>query len=250
MRIGIVGMGTIGQAIYEKWRGQGIVLTGRGAKRIVHDGLVVAGNKELVAAADLIVIAVKPQDWQLLAAELGSLHGKLLVSVMAGVTLDQLERTGAKAVRVMPNIAITTSDGACAAIFGKGWSAEDRSAAASLFEQLGTLMIVDDEKCIDVFIGISGSGIAYLLATARPLITSGDEHSFPDARRLVAATLRGAAALLEQDLAVDELLTRIASKGGTTEEGLRVLEEHGVENALRVVVDATIKKAQAMRGSS
>jgi len=245
MKIGCIGTGTIGSALYSKWRTEEILVTERGAKDI--EGTVVAGTKELVDAADLVVIAVKPQQWPAVRATIGDLHGKRLLSVMAGVTLEQLEQTGAKAVRVMPNIAITTDQGACAYSFGLGWSGEEKRRVLPLIERLG-LSVELEERQIDTFIGISGSGIAYLLDVLRIFADVAQERgmSAGEARAILGATARGAAALLDDGGDFETLIRRVASKGGSTEQGLAALKELGVEEIYRRVLERTMKRSEEM----
>ncbi len=249
MRIGVIGMGTIGQALCRRWSGEGPVLTERGAKGVAHDGSVVKGNKELVGAADLIVVAVKPQHWAALKGELGDLAGKRLLSVMAGVPLAALEATGAKAARLMPNLALAQGEGLNVIMSGTGWTPSERRELLRLLAKLGKTIEVQDEGLLDVATGLSGSGIAYLLAVLQAFAAEGERRGLApeEARKAMAQVARGAAALLDSGAGFDRLIAKVASRGGTTEQGLAALRDAGLARIVGDVMERTIRKAEAMR---
>ncbi|RME32087.1 pyrroline-5-carboxylate reductase [Candidatus Woesearchaeota archaeon] len=205
---------------------------------------VAKDNTELVARSHCIILAIKPQAWPPVKQELKA-EGKLLISIMAGVPIASLMKTGAKVCRVMPNLALERGEGLIAHCFSTGWTQDEIAYVLKLFMKLGRPLEVD-EAALDTITGLSGSGIAYLLAVMRALAEEGEKRglSAEQTRTILAQTARGAGALLEHnDFSIIE---KIASKGGTTEQGLAALKAHGIDAAFRDVMQRTIEKCAAL----
>ncbi|KXU34022.1 pyrroline-5-carboxylate reductase [Cephaloticoccus capnophilus] len=201
----------------------------------------------LLAGADLLVVAFKPQHLATRdAALVEASSGKLIVSVMVGKTLAQLQSAFPHArawVRAMPNTPGKIGAGVT------GWCAHttladaDRALVDSLLSPLGLALEVTEAQINDIA-AISGSGPAYFFEFAAALSAAAQQIGFePEvAKRLVTQTLLGSAQLLAQSGAAPETLrNQVTSPNGTTLAGLRKMEEA----RLRETVLATVRAAQA-----
>ena len=207
-------------------------------------------NLESVGAADLVVLAVKPQD---LGQVMGQLKGRLeprqaALSIVAGARMDTL--TGGlehpSVVRVMPN---TPAQIGCGMSLWTCSSAVDGSLRAltkSVLGSIGEEIYVSDEKYMDMATALSASGPAYVFTFIEAMIDAGVYVGLPRdmARTLVLQTVYGSTKLvMETGEHPAQLRDMVVSPGGTTAEALRVLEQQGVPAAVISAVDAAYKKS-------
>lgn len=161
----------------------------------------VSETKDLVTAADVIVLAVKPADVAgVLRSCAGVLAGKLVVSIAAGLGLGRLEEwsgAGVRVVRVMPNTPVMVGAGAAAFSMGVGATAEDGEWVRQLFSATG-LCVQVPERLMDAVTGLSGSGPAYGYVLIEALADGGVLMGLPreTALKLAAQTLMGAARMV------------------------------------------------------
>jgi pyrroline-5-carboxylate reductase len=211
-------------------------------------------NAEVVAASDLVVVAVKPDQVVGLLSELSAVWEvprHLVVSIAAGVTLARMEAAGPaglRIIRVMPNTPALV--GASASAFAVGTSAT-RADAGQVQGVLGSvgLALEVKEKLLDAVTGVSGSGPAYGFLMIEALADGGVAAGLPRdvAQRLAAQTLLGAAKMvLETGQHPGALKDAVCSPGGTTIEAIHMLEKGGVRAALIGAVRAAADKARAM----
>jgi pyrroline-5-carboxylate reductase len=213
------------------------------------------GGAEVLAAAPLVFLAVKPQQMPQVLRELWGRVGPehLLVSVAAGVTLRQLcEGLGTgRVIRVMPNTPTLVGSGASAYALGPAASPEDAQRVEQLLSAVG-LAIRVEEHLLDAVTGLSGSGPAFVYLMIEALSDGGVRAGLPRevATALAAQTVRGAAEMVLQTGEHPGVLKdRVASPAGTTIAGLHVLEERGVRGALMAaVLAATQRAAELGRG--
>ena len=198
-----------------------------------------------VPAAAGALVAVKPHDVDgAVRAAVGAGATRLL-SIAAGVTLDQLERAagaGPAVVRAMPNTPAMVRAGASAIAPGTDATDADLDWAEAILGSVGTVVRVP-EHLLDAVTGLAGSGPAYLMLVAEALIEAGVLVGLPraTARALTTQLLVGSGRLLAETGELPEVLrANVTSPGGTTAAGLRALERHGVRAAvLDAVADAT-----------
>ena len=211
-------------------------------------------NSEVVAASDVVVIAVKPDQVVGLLGELSAdwnTGRHLVVSIAAGVTLARMEAAGPaglRVIRVMPNTPALV--GASASAFAVGSSAT-RADAQTVQQFLGSVGIALEvkEKLLDAVTGVSGSGPAYGFLMIEALADGGVAAGLPRdiAQRLAAQTLLGAAKMvLETGQHPGALKDAVCSPGGTTIEAIHALEKGGVRAALIGAVRVAADKAKAM----
>jgi len=206
-------------------------------------------NKAVVAASDVVFLAVKPQQMLAVYDELsGTAAGKLVVSIAAGVTLAALSSgLGPKAryIRVMPNTPALVGHGASGYALGAGATAEDAALVERLLGSVGRAYKLD-EKLIDAVTGLSGSGPAFVYVIIEALSDGGVRMGLPRdvATGLAAQTVLGAAAMvLETGLHPGVLKDQVTSPGGTTIAGLQALENGAVRGDLIAAVEAATRRA-------
>lgn len=210
----------------------------------------VADNLEAASGADLIVLAVKPQDLGPVLSQLkGNLNtGQAALSIVAGARMSTLSQgLGHDAVvRVMPNTPAQVGSGMTLWACSAGVSDGQRAMTKSVLSSVGEEIYVSDEKYMDMATALSASGPAYVFLFIEALIDAGVYVGMPRdmARTLALQTVFGSAKLvMETGRHPAELKDMVVSPGGTTAEALRVLEEQGVPAAIVAAVDAAFKKS-------
>lgn len=203
-----------------------------------------------VAGRDLVILAVKPQGVGPVLAELGALLSldQVVVSLMAGVRTGAIEAALGGAfhvVRTMPQTLVRIGAAATAVCAGAYADDEDLALVCSLFDAVGTTVRVTESQ-IDAVTGLSGSGPAYVYTIIEAMADGGVGVGLSRdvALRLAAQTVAGAARMvLESGQHPAALRDQVTSPAGTTIEGLRVLEEKGLRDALISAVRAAAARA-------
>lgn len=214
---------------------------------------IAANNHEVAERASIVIIAVKPAIVPSVLQEIAPaiINEQIIVSIAAGVSVVQLEKhlpDRARVVRVMPNVACQV--GAMAAAFCRGHaaSAEDAARVKALLDAVGRCYEVP-EDLMDAVTGLSGSGPAYIFTVIEALTDGGVKMGLPRevALGLAAQTVVGAAQMvLQLGRHPAELRDAVTSPGGTTIEGLHVLERSGIRQAFISAVEAAALKAKAL----
>lgn len=218
----------------------------------VHTG---ADNIAAVTAADVVVLAVKPQILKAVAEQLAAAVQEtrpLVVSVAAGVRSDDIERWlgGQMAVvRAMPNTPALVQSGATALYANPQVSAAQRDLAESILRAAGLTLWVTDEAAMDAVTALSGSGPAYFFRIMEAMENAATDLGLPaeTAHLLTLQTALGAAKMaLESSEPVSVLRERVTSPGGTTEQGLRVLTEHHIDELMAQVLKAAHDRSREL----
>jgi pyrroline-5-carboxylate reductase len=260
-RIGFLGAGKMATALARGWLAAGLARPDRvlaadplpHARQAFHTEAGVratADNQEVVAASDVLVLAVKPQTMAALLQEIrpGVSHGKLVVSVAAGIALRQLaEGLGAdrRLIRVMPNTPCLVGASASAYSPGEKATAEDVALVDRLLNSVGRAFRLP-ESLLDAVTGLSGSGPAFVAVVIEALSDGGVRVGLPRdvATVLAAQTVLGSAKLLlATGMHPGQLKDMVASPGGTTIAGLHALERGGIRTALMDAVEAATRRA-------
>ena len=206
-----------------------------------------------VAAADVIILAVKPQ---ILGQVIGAIRDsvsprQLIISILAGVESTRIRDSLGKnnpVIRVMPNIAATV-DAAASAVAGCDPAAEEHyQVAETLFGAVGIVVRVE-EKLLDAVTGLSGSGPAYVYTVIEALCDGGVHMGLPRdvAMKLAAQTVLGAARQVQESGDHPAVLRdRVTTPGGTTAAALRELEDRGLRAALMSAVAAATARSREL----
>jgi pyrroline-5-carboxylate reductase len=209
-----------------------------------------AENRLAIAEAEVIVLAVKPQVMPAIHAELRDIlqrNRPLLISIAAGVRLDQLERwfgSNLPIVRCMPNTPALIGAGATGLCANARVSPAQKAQAQHMLDAVGITRWVADESLIDTVTALSGSGPAYFFALVEALEAAAVAQGLPrdTARALATQTCLGAGRMLVEggeDPAV--LRQRVTSPNGTTQAALESFAADGLQ---RIVADAVAAATQ------
>jgi pyrroline-5-carboxylate reductase len=213
-------------------------------------------NAEVVGAADVIILAVKPQIVAPVLREIASAVSRrhLLISLAAGVPTAAMRSAlgaGTRLIRVMPNTPALVLEGATAVARAEGLEPGDLDVAREIFGAVGQVVIVD-EPLLDAVTGLSGSGPAYVALVIESLADGGVNMGLdrPTAMTLATQTVLGAARLLrETGLHPGALKDMVSSPGGTTIAGIAALEAAGARTAFITAVErATVRARELGRG--
>jgi pyrroline-5-carboxylate reductase len=209
-------------------------------------------NRQAVAWADAVVLAVKPQVFSQVLAEIGGdLSRALVISIAAGITIRSItnQATGAqRVIRAMPNMPALVREGITALAWTGAITDQDKDIARAIFEAVGRVLPIE-ERLMDAVTGLSGSGPAYVFQAIEALADGGVKMGLPRqiAEVLAAQTVLGAAKMvLESGDHPAKLKDRVASPGGTTIAGLHCLEEGRFRATLMGAVEAATKRSQEL----
>ena len=256
-KIGIIGGGNMGTAILA---GIGRKFTLRvceqDAKRAGslkrRFGVKVADLTTVAAESRIIILAVKPQNFdEVLAALRGRIRqDQLIISIAAGITCRYIEQRLGKVrvVRTMPNLPAQVGEAMTGICRGKSATTADIKTAQQIFSCIGKTVVVD-EHLMDAITAVSGSGPGYIFYFAECLEKAARSLGLNPmmARELVTQTLKGSARLLEQSgEGADVLRGRVTSKGGTTQAALAVLEKNKTEKIVGQALAAAKKRAKEL----
>jgi len=202
---------------------------------------------DVVKVADVVILAVKPQDLPDVLAEIRTLPvlKKLFISIAAGVTTVSIEKRlgGARVVRVMPNLPAMAGEGMSGLCRGKKATPKDVAVAKRFFDAIGSAVIVPERIMVCVT-AVSGSGPAYVFLFAECWMKAARKLGFSDkeARALVYQTLTGSVHLLKRSGDAAEVLRqKVTSKGGTTQAATDVFLKKNISG----MFDAALKAARA-----
>ena len=263
-RIALLGVGKLGEALLS-----GLLRAGRAPGDIVVSvrrpdrgreladsyGVAVVPNAEAAARADVLLLAVKPQD---MAARLAELAGtvpadRLVVSLAAGTTTATLEAAlepGTPVVRVMSNTPVLVDEAMSAISAGSHASEQHLALTEELLRPVGQTIRVPESQQ-DAVTALSGSGPAYFFYLVEAMTDAGILLGLPRqvAHDLIVQTALGAALMLrdsgEHPVRLREAVT---SPAGTTINAIRVMEDHGVRAAMLAALEAARDRSRELAG--
>jgi pyrroline-5-carboxylate reductase len=257
--IWLIGAGNMGGAMLRGWIARGV-----DPRSITVIDPYAANIPELVTRQaeipdggqpDILVLAIKPQQLAAVAEAYAAKAAppRLLLSVLAGVETTSLGRAfnATHIVRAMPNLPAAIGQGATV-LFTSSHAAAIKPEASGFMAPLGMIDWIDDEQLFDVVTALSGSGPGYVFRFIEAMAEAGAGLGLsPElAARLAIATVRGAALLAEEsDATPAELADRVASPGGTTREGLNVLDrDDALKNLIAQTLAAAKKRSEELAG--
>jgi pyrroline-5-carboxylate reductase len=264
--LSLIGAGNMGEALLKGLLDRGVLdaaritaaekYPARAAEMSGRYGIRVSASiAEAAGPANVVILAVKPQDVESALAELRPVAaGKIVVSICAGVALSKLEALlpdPTPVVRVMPNAPALAGCGASVYCANRHVDAEARARVEALLGAVGDVHRVEKESLLDAVTGLSGSGPAYAYLFLEALADGGVLMGLPRdlSRALAAQTLLGAAHMAKEGgHHTAELKDRVASPGGTTIAGLRELERGGFRGLVIEAVRAATLRSKELGG--
>lgn len=264
MKIGFIGLGNMARAMIGGMLEQGIVTAGeicgsaktqktRDAVQALFGIDVKASNAVVAAEARTLVLAVKPQFLEEVIAEIRDVlqPDTLVISIAAGKTLTWLEQAfgrRVKLVRCMPNTPALVGEGCTGVCASDAVSEEEMKYSLRLMESFGKAILVE-ERLMDAVGAVSGSSPAYVFLFIEAMADAGVAAGMPRAQayEFAAQAVYGSAKLvLETGKHPGELKDMVCSPGGTTIEGLRVLEEAGLRGTVMNALLAAVEKSRKL----
>lgn len=255
MRIVVVGGGVMGSTLLAGFARHGytdcavIEKLPERAEQLRAEGFAVVDD---VADAQVIVLAVKPQDMLATVESLNVPSDAVVISVAAGITTAVLEERlpGIAVIRTIPNTPAQVGLGATAISAGKHATSEQMSLARELLGTVGLVVEVPESQQ-DAVTAVSGSGPAYVFYLAEGMLAGAiAEGLAPDlADALVRQTLLGAATLLSSsDVDAAELRRRVSSPNGTTVAAIGALDDAGTKAAMSSAIAAAAARSRELSG--
>lgn len=270
IKLGIIGGGVMGEAILSRliaqqvYRPDQLLVSDPQAQR--REDLsqrygvnVTSDNGAAAEAEDVLLLAIKPQVFKVVASELvsnddnhspASENLPVVISILAGVSLRKLEAVfeHQPVIRAMPNTPATVGAGITAIAPGKTVTANHLEMAKTLLGAVGEVVEVS-ESLMDAVTGLSGSGPAYVAVMIEALADGGVAAGLPRAiaSKLALSTVWGTAQLLQdKQIHPAQLKDQVTSPGGTTIAGIAELERSGFRSALIEAVQAAYRRSQQL----
>ncbi len=271
LKIGIIGFGNMGKAIAFGGRAlfEVSVFDKDKEKLAACFSLKVQTQvADLINNSDCIILAVKPQDIAGVLKEIkASFKEQLIISIAAGITVKSITRQlgiEARIIRIMPNMPAQVGQGVSFLYKAESATVKDMDLAWQLFSCVGLVLAVDDEKKINAATAVSGSGPAFFCDYIKESANAGlRRNEFiqmlthaavglgfdqQEAKVISEKTVDGTISMLKKmNLTCEELIKKVASKGGTTEAGLKVLQNNGT---LEDAVKAALARAEELEKGS
>jgi pyrroline-5-carboxylate reductase len=249
----MIGCGNMGGAMLRRWLAAGLdpalvtVVTRSG--RGVPAGVTAVSTIPADQQPTTLVLAVKPQQLDIVAPSLAGVRPSLLISILAGVEVAALARRieASAIVRAMPNLPVAIGQGVTT-LYADGVDGAVRETVEGLAAALGHVEWIADEPMFDAVTALAGCGPGFVFRFVDALAVAGAALGLPEeqARRLALATLAGSGAMaMAADVPPATLADRVASPGGSTREGLNVLDADQALN--RLLTDTLAASARRNR---
>lgn len=267
MKIAIIGCGNMGLTYarsflqYHKANKNNLILVEKNEdsfnKLKASDiAKVTLGVNEEVLNADVIILAIKPQD---LNSVVPVLAGKintntLLISILAGIKINRLKAALSHkfVVRAMPNMPAQFGMGITAYIPSEEVNIHQISTVENLLSTTGRTFMIDDENLMDGVTAISGSGPAYFYYIVLTMIQAAKKMGFDEslASLLVLQTMHGAYHVINNsDTDLETLINKVSSKGGTTEAAFKVLQEKQFAEIFTNAIERAEQRSKELSGN-
>ena len=265
MKIAVLGAGNMGLSFsksflkYELIKPENLHLVTRKKEKVNKISKNFPGSKVSVFSdlktieADLVIIAVKPQDFQFVAENISFQfkENQMVLSIMAGIKIEKIQKflNHKKVVRAMPNSPTLLGMGITGYTSAEGISFPDLMQIERFLNSTGRSVYLEDENLLDGVTALSGSGPAYFYYIVDAMIKAGTEMGIEEnlAKLFVKQTMLGAYHLINNsEKSLEELIEDVASKGGTTEAALKVFDENELKETLRKGILAAEKRSKEL----
>ena len=213
--------------------------------------------RTLCEASDCIVLAVKPQNFPEVLAELAPcVKGRkiLFISIAAGITTETVSNAlgGVGVVRALPNTPMLIGKGVTAICSNSAVSEEDMSFARAIFTTAGDVVSIDESQ-MNPIISVTSSSPAYVFKFIKAVCDGARAQGLDDEsiKQSVCSMVAGAAMMLAQsDRSPEELVSMVCSKGGTTERAVSELDRYSFEEAIVSAMKKCTERADELSGIS
>ncbi len=208
---------------------------------------------EAVKKADYVLISVKPQNYTEVLEEISQVEGceeKIYISIGAGITSESVSQSlnNACIIRVLPTVPMLIGKGVSVICRCEKASTEDFSFVCSIFESAGSVLLIDESE-MNRIIGVTSSSPAYVFKFINAIYQGALAQGLSDRELLnaVCDTVIGSALMLKQSTDTpEELISKVASKGGTTEQALYKLDENNFDEIIKEAMVACTKRADEL----
>lgn len=230
MKIGIIGFGNMGSAIHasliKKFPAKDIYICDKTSKKT---------PQELFDSSDVVILAVKPQDFESLAKTINSKKQPLVLSIMAGTTISKIQKLlkSKRVVRAMPNIGAKVGSSVT------GWfskvSSSDKKIAREILSSFGMEFEVKKEEMLNTVTSLSGCGPGYFAYFGEIIAETAIKFGIGEleAQNLTKQTLIGTSKLIESsNINLTDLKNSVASKGGSTQAALKYFAENNLDKII------------------
>lgn len=262
-KIGIIGMGNMGEAILKALLKNGTQKTSilcAEAKSARADCIAktyqvkcYADPKEIVKKAEYLVLAVKPQDSKSVLQSIATqfTDKKVLISIMAGITTSNilsLVGKAVKVVRIMPNICVKVGEGAMGLTSNKIVMPEEVEEVKTMFSSMGKTVEVGEEL-MDAVTALGGSGPAFVLLFLEAMIDAGVKLGMPRDKSTTVSSqvIKGTIKMLEAESLHPTIMREmITSPGGTTIAGLATMEQGAFKGTIIRAIEDACKRSKEL----
>ncbi len=258
-KLGVIGAGFMSKAIIEGVLKSGFInpsdilvsdISEIALSGLSEKGIKISLSNDFVCEnSEFVLLAIKPQTFNSL--NLNAIEVEKVISIMAGVNKNTIKQTfiNAKVVRCMPNTPISLGYGAVGIDCSDFDNPEDVSFVENIFSPVANVVCVEEKK-LSAVTGISGSSPAYFYLFVKSLIEAGVNNGLSgiEAEKLVLATMRGSFEMLfnRGEKTIEQLISAVCSKGGTTLEAMRVFEHNNFSKIVYNAVDACVERAHEL----
>ena len=258
-KLGVIGAGFMASAIVKGAISSKIVSSSQVIMSDVNDlalqkarenyGVSTTSDNSVVfAESEYVLLAVKPQSLSAVFDSLPAKYASKIISIMAGVKKQKIKAGlgDVKVARCMPNTPCSLGCGAIGVDLTDYSDKTDRDFIVSLLSALAVIVEVPEEK-LNAVTGVSGSSPAYFYLFLKGIIDAGIKHglSEEEAKTLAVNTMIGSGkmVLCNPDKKLDDLITAVCSKGGTTIQAVNVYNDEGLNKITEKAVDACVKRS-------
>ena len=267
MKIAVLGAGKMGLSFsksflkYELIKPQNLQLITRNQlnkgriSEIFPDSQIFSFDEIKELEADLIIVAVKPQDFSFVAENLPFKipENALVLSIMAGISIEKIQKNlnHKLVVRAMPNSPTLLGMGITGYTAAPGIAFNQLIQVERLMNSTGRSVYLEDENLLNGVTALSGSGPAYFYYIVDAMIKAGIEMGIDEnlSKLFVEQTMLGAYHLINNsEKSLEDLIKDVASKGGTTEAALKTFEENNLKENIKKGILAAENRAKELNG--
>lgn len=260
--IGFIGGGNMAEALIKGLKtskpliADGIIVSEPRSERREYLGLTygvntTSDNKMVASSADIIILAVKPQNMEDVLLEISDAitDEKTVVSIAAGIPLSYLQSRlkTSRLIRVMPNTPALVLEGMSVISLCSCLPMTVVAPVRDIFMSVGKVLTLP-ERYMDAVTALSGSGPAFIAFFVESLIAAGEKMGIDsnNASELAIQTLIGTSRLIESGMTPKKLREMVTSPGGTTAAGLKTFDEKRLQNIIIEALEAALKRAEEL----